>query len=108
MSFLPSIRASSRQAMRTNFAIPAATFHSSAARSLKEDDRNREDLPNHYESNKQEGLKSNKEGKGYWNPELASNSEAGVKADRGELDGDATFEQMQEKTKHVGGQKGKQ
>ena len=38
MSFLTSIRASSRQAIRTNFAVPASTFHFSAVRSLKEDD----------------------------------------------------------------------
>ncbi|KAJ5497236.1 hypothetical protein N7463_009223 [Penicillium fimorum] len=107
MSFLPSIRASTRHAMRTNFAVPAATFHSSAARSLRENDKSREDLPNHYEYHKQESLKINKEGKGQWKSELASESEAEVKADRGELDDDVTFKEMQEKTKHVGGQKGK-
>ncbi|KAJ6139163.1 hypothetical protein N7471_005649 [Penicillium samsonianum] len=107
MSFLTSIRASSRQAIRTNFAVPASTFHSSAARSLKEDDtRDREDLSNHYESHKQQGIKDTKEGKGKWKSELASNSEAGVKADRGELDGDGSFQELQEKTKHVGKQNG--
>ncbi|KAJ5812858.1 hypothetical protein N7447_009881 [Penicillium robsamsonii] len=108
MSFLPSIRASTRQAMRTNFAVPAATFHSSAARSLKENDKNREDLPNHYEYHKQESLKGSKVGKGQWKSELASESEAEVKADRGELDGDVTFKEMQEKTKHVRSEKVKQ
>lgn len=39
MSFLTTIRASSRQAIRTNFAAPASTFHFSAVRSLNEDDR---------------------------------------------------------------------
>lgn len=39
MSFLTSIRGSSRQAIRTNFVMPASTFHSSAVRSLKEDDK---------------------------------------------------------------------
>lgn len=39
MSFLTTIRASSRQAIRTNFAVPASTFHSSAVRGLNEDDR---------------------------------------------------------------------
>jgi hypothetical protein len=37
MSFLTSIRAS-RQALRTNYAI-TSTFHTSAVRSLKENDR---------------------------------------------------------------------
>ncbi|KAJ5200478.1 hypothetical protein N7491_008716 [Penicillium cf. griseofulvum] len=103
MSFLLSIRASSRQTIRTNFA-PVATFRSSAIRSLKEDDTNREDLTIHYESHKQENLKSTKEGKGKWKAELASNSEADVKADRGEVDGDITFEEFQKKKKHVGKQ----
>ncbi|KAJ5508507.1 hypothetical protein N7527_010650 [Penicillium freii] len=105
MSFLTSIRASSRQAIRTNFAVPAATFHSSAVRGLNEDDRNRENLSYHYESHKQEGIKSTKEGKGKWKSELASNSEADVKADRGELDGDVSFQEMQEKTKRLANQK---
>ncbi|KAJ5209721.1 hypothetical protein N7449_004100 [Penicillium cf. viridicatum] len=105
MSFLTSIRASSRQAIRTNFAVPASTFHSSAVRSLNEDDRGRENLSYHYESHKQEGIKSTKEGKGEWKSELASNSEADVKADRGELDGDVSFQEMQEKTKRLANQK---
>ncbi|CAG8903689.1 unnamed protein product [Penicillium egyptiacum] len=105
MSFLTTIRASSRQTIRTNFAVPASTFHSSAAQSLKEDDKNRDDLSNHYESHKQEGIKDTVEGKGKWKSELASNSEAGVKADRGELDGDASFQEMQERTKDVGSPK---
>ncbi|KAJ5943381.1 hypothetical protein N7516_003549 [Penicillium verrucosum] len=105
MSFLTSIRASSRQAIRTNFAVPASTFHSSAVRSLNEDDRSRENLSYHYESHKEEGIKSTKEGKGKWKSELASNSEADVKADRGELDGDVTFQEMQEKTKRLATEK---
>ncbi|KAJ6184128.1 hypothetical protein N7519_005429 [Penicillium mononematosum] len=105
MSFLTSIRASSRQAIRTNFAVPASTFHSSAVRSLKEDDKNRDDLSSHYESHKREVIKETVEGKGKWKSELASNSEAGVKADRGELDGDAEFQKMQERTKNVGSSK---
>ncbi|KAJ5952672.1 uncharacterized protein N7479_011085 [Penicillium vulpinum] len=101
MSFITSIRASSRQAIRSNFAVPASTFHYSAVRSLKEDDRNREDLSNYYESKKQEVLKESKLGKGKWTAELASNSEADVKADRGELDGEVSFQELQKKTKHV-------
>ncbi|KAJ5265748.1 hypothetical protein N7524_006766 [Penicillium chrysogenum] len=105
MSFLASIRGSSRQAIRANFVMPASTFHSSAIRSLKEDDKNRDDLSTHYESHKQEVVKNTVEGKGKWKSELASNSEATVKADRGEVDGDAEFEKLQEKTKHVGSSK---
>ncbi|KAJ6182845.1 hypothetical protein N7485_001487 [Penicillium canescens] len=86
MSFLTSIRAS-RQALRTNYAI-TSTFHTSAVRSLKENDRHREDLATHYESHKQQVVKDSKEGKG------------GVKADRGDFDGEnVAFDEMQKKTK---------
>ncbi|KAJ5178329.1 uncharacterized protein N7500_001028 [Penicillium coprophilum] len=105
MSFL-SIRVASRQAMRTNLAVPAATFHSSAARRFKEDDQNRDDLATYYEAQKQQVLKGIKEGTAKWKYELASNSEADVKADRGELDDeDVSFEEWQQKTKHVKSQK---
>ncbi|KAJ5295550.1 hypothetical protein PENANT_c001G07441 [Penicillium antarcticum] len=98
MSFLTSIRAS-RQALRTNYAI-TSTFHTSAVRSLKENDRHRDDLAEHYESHKQQGLKESKEGKGKWKSELASTSEEDVKADRGDFDGEnVTFDEMQKKTK---------
>ncbi|CAI7610381.1 unnamed protein product [Penicillium bialowiezense] len=100
MSFITSIRAS-RQALRSNI-IPVSTFHTSAVRSLKENDRHREDLADHYESHKQQGLKESKEGKGKWKSELASSSEEDVKADRGEFDGDhPSFEALQNKTKHL-------
>ncbi|CAG8159913.1 unnamed protein product [Penicillium olsonii] len=76
MSFITAIRAS-RQALRSNI-IPASTFHTSAVRSLNENDRHRDNLADHYESHKQEGLKESKEGKGKWKSELASTSEADV------------------------------
>lgn len=44
----------------------------------------RDDLPNKYEEEKNENLKKVKEGKAYWHEQLASESEADVKADRGE------------------------
>ncbi|BCS30195.1 uncharacterized protein APUU_80498S [Aspergillus puulaauensis] len=101
MSFLVSIRASSRQATRSN--LTASRFHTSAARSLDENDRHREDLPNHYESNKQESLNDNKDGKGKWRSELASSSEQNVRADRGEFNGEhPSFDAMQQKTNHKG------
>ncbi|KAL1971297.1 hypothetical protein VTN77DRAFT_249 [Rasamsonia byssochlamydoides] len=67
--------------------VSASGFHSSSARlSLKESDRNRDDLEKEYEASKEENLRSVKEGKAKWKQELASNSEANVKADRGETD----------------------
>ncbi|KAJ5558944.1 hypothetical protein N7535_009183 [Penicillium sp. DV-2018c] len=102
MSFLAAIRTSSRQAMRSSFVAPASTFHTSAARRLHEDDKNRDNLSEHYEAHKQENLKRTKEGKGKWTAELASNSEEIVKADRDEYD---SPEQLQEKTKDAPRQK---
>ncbi|KAJ5474617.1 hypothetical protein N7475_004183 [Penicillium sp. IBT 31633x] len=102
MSFLASIRVSSRRAIRPSFPLSASTFHTSAARTLNENDRHREDLPNHYESHKQDVLKETKDGKGKWKSELASNSEQNVRADRGEYDGDhASFEALQQQTSHL-------
>ncbi|KAJ5194968.1 uncharacterized protein N7498_008406 [Penicillium cinerascens] len=104
MTFLPAIRAGSRRAMQSSYTIPSTSaFHTSATRrTLKESDKNRDDLPNIYESEKDRQLKSTKEGKARWNAELASNSEADVKADRGETGAeDKDFEAMQERTKHI-------
>lgn len=39
----------------------------------------RDDLPEHYEAQKEDQLKSTKEGKAKWKSELASNSEADVR-----------------------------
>ncbi|GES60223.1 hypothetical protein M752DRAFT_278203 [Aspergillus terreus] len=84
-----------------------SSFHSSSVRpGLKESDHNRDNLDHVYESEKQEQLKSSKEGKAKWKQELASNSEASVKADRGETDSDSKdFNEMQQKTKHLPNQK---
>ncbi|KAJ5279164.1 hypothetical protein N7478_004536 [Penicillium angulare] len=102
MSFLPSLRVSSRHLVRSSYAIPAtSSFHTTAAqRGLKESDRNRDDLPEHYESQKNQHVKKAKEGTAKWDEELASNSEAHVKADRGDLDADSKdFQHMQEQVK---------
>ncbi|OKL57440.1 hypothetical protein UA08_07184 [Talaromyces atroroseus] len=62
----------------------AAFSTSSIQRGLKESDKDRDNLNVEYDSHKQENLKNIKAGKAYWREELASESEAGVKADRGE------------------------
>ncbi|KAB8074767.1 hypothetical protein BDV29DRAFT_173045 [Aspergillus leporis] len=108
MSFLTTIRSTitPRLALRPTTTL-TSTFHTSSLRpGLKESDHNREDLHNHYESEKQDQLKNSKEGKGKWKQELASNSEASVKADRGDLDEDAAS--LQDKTKNIPNQGGKQ
>ncbi|KAJ5704474.1 hypothetical protein N7536_000163 [Penicillium majusculum] len=102
MSLLASIRASSRQSIRSKFILPTSTLHTSSARSLNEKDRYREDLPNHHEPHKQEVIKETQDAKGRWKSELASTSEQNVRADRGEYDGEhPSFEAMQQKTKSL-------
>lgn len=75
--------------MSTNFAL---------------NNKDREDLHDHYEQHKDENLKDVKAGKAYWREQLASESEAGVKADRGEASSTAEdIKKLQEEA--VKGQK---
>lgn len=77
-----SLTSSSRP---SSAAAAAAAFStSSIQRALKESDKDRDNLHNEYEQHKNENLKNAKDGKGYWREQLASESEANVKADRGE------------------------
>ncbi|KAI9035629.1 uncharacterized protein KD926_003198 [Aspergillus affinis] len=111
MSFLASVRSTiaPRLALRPISASTgsiSSSFHTSSVRQgLKESDHNREDLHNIYESSKEEQLKSTKEGKAHWKQELASNSEAFIKADRGDLDGEVDLKDLQHKTKHLPNEK---
>ncbi|EQL01430.1 Mitochondrial carrier protein PET8 [Ophiocordyceps sinensis CO18] len=52
-----------------------------------------------YEKHKQDSLNKQRKGSGHWKPELASDSEEAVKADRAGHDGDVAS--LQEKTKRV-------
>jgi len=63
------------------------TFVASAARALKESDRDVDENSVDYEKHKQDLLKKQKEGKGHWKSELGSNSEEAVKADRSHIGG---------------------
>ncbi|KAI2814270.1 hypothetical protein CBS63078_9355 [Aspergillus niger] len=102
MSFLTPIRATTLRLSRPAYAYTsAAALHTSIPRpGLKESDHNREDLGSIYEAEKHDQLKSTKEGKAKWKQEIASDSEASVKADRGEVDSDdKNFGAMQERTK---------
>jgi len=66
-------------------------------RALKEGDRDSPDLAEQNEKHKQDQLKKQKEGKGHWKPELASNSEESVAADRSHKDGES-IDDLQKKT----------
>ncbi|KAL1863510.1 hypothetical protein Plec18170_000346 [Paecilomyces lecythidis] len=110
MSFLTTVSRAglgSRLALRPTYAA-ASSFHSSAARSaLNESDRNRDELDKEYEAQKEEQLRSTKEGKAKWKQELASNSEASVKADRGEIDSNKdTIDKLQQDTKGLPNREG--
>ncbi|KAL4807694.1 hypothetical protein BDV18DRAFT_135823 [Aspergillus unguis] len=99
MSFLPSLRASTR--LSRPASIVPRTFHTSAVRpGLKEGDQSRDELNQHYENEKQEQIKRQKSGQGKWNQNLASNSEASVKADRGDINSKDDFVDLQDKTKN--------
>jgi len=63
---------------------------------LKENDRDTPDLAEQNERHKQDQLQKQKEGKGHWKPELASNSEESVAADRSHKG--ESIEELQEKT----------
>ncbi|KAL4893520.1 hypothetical protein BDV59DRAFT_177533 [Aspergillus ambiguus] len=103
MSLLHAFRPRLVQAAKPLPYTAISSFHTSSFRpGLKESDHNRDDLHNVYEAEKQDQLKHTKEGKAKWKQELASNSEASVKADRGEVDSDSKdFNEMQKKTKHL-------
>jgi len=93
MSFL--LRTSRFAATRPVFA-PARTFGSSSVRALKESDRDNPD----YEKHKQDQLQKQKEGKGHWKEELASDSEEAVAADRHDHDdhSEQGIKELQNKT----------
>ncbi|KAJ5740308.1 hypothetical protein N7493_000180 [Penicillium malachiteum] len=102
MTSLASLRMASGRLVRLSNVIPAtSSLHTTAARrSLKETDKSRDDLSSHYEAEKADQLRKTKEGTAKWREGLASNSEADVKADRGDLDADCKdFQQMQEQLK---------
>jgi len=97
MSFL--LKASSRfvaarPVIRT--AIHSRTFTASGVKALKESDHNNPETAEHNERHKQDQLQKQKDGKGHWKPELATNSEEAVTADR-QSKGDS-IEEMQKKT----------
>ncbi|KAE9380461.1 hypothetical protein N431DRAFT_498305 [Stipitochalara longipes BDJ] len=89
----------------TSRIMPFRAFTGSSVRSLKEDDRHSPDLAEQNERHKQDQLQKQKEGKGHWKPELASNSEEAVAADR--QAGDHSIEELQKKTANHAEEKNK-
>ncbi|PFH60309.1 hypothetical protein XA68_11155 [Ophiocordyceps unilateralis] len=61
-----------------------------------------------YEHHKKDSLAKQRQGTGHWKPELASDSEEAVKADRGGHDrGSEDFTSLQERTKRAAEEKAK-
>ncbi|KAL8627387.1 hypothetical protein Q9189_006908 [Teloschistes chrysophthalmus] len=97
MSFLAS--RAFRSITRTTLSIPIrrsanninahASFHISSRRAaLSESDHSEhdhEDRKAKIDHHKEDQLNKQKEGKGHWKPELSSNSESAIKADREEI-----------------------
>ncbi|KAI1499418.1 hypothetical protein F5X99DRAFT_411052 [Biscogniauxia marginata] len=96
------ITASSRQ-----MALPAQRTFASSPAMLKHKESSGADEHLDPDKHKQDLLSKHKEGKGHWKPELASDSEEAVKADRASTaagGGAATAEDvraMQERTKRT-------
>jgi len=103
MSFLISRQLALKTfASRTSTAITSRGFSVSLPTYLKESDRHtdREALAEKNEEHKQDQLKKQKEGKGHWKPELASDSEEAVTADR-QHQGESPQEMMEKTAKHA-------
>ncbi|RKF78180.1 hypothetical protein GcC1_058013 [Golovinomyces cichoracearum] len=75
-------------------------FSATFGRYLKESNLHDSELASDCERHKQDTIKKQKEGKGHWKPELASNSEEAIAADRSQRD--ESIEELQKRTaKHA-------
>ncbi|KAL9584272.1 MAG: hypothetical protein Q9212_002215 [Teloschistes hypoglaucus] len=115
MSFI--ISRAFRSIARTTASIPIrrsnnintrASFHISSRRAaLSESDHSEhdhEDRKAKIDHHKEDQLKKQKEGKGHWKPELSSNSESAIKADREEItNADEDIAALQKETEKVMG-----
>ncbi|KAL3421958.1 hypothetical protein PVAG01_06114 [Phlyctema vagabunda] len=109
-----------RPAVRMGAVQQQRTFTNTSMRALKESDRlipstiadlpssppktDSEDLADHNEKHKNDSLSKQKQGKAHWKPELASDSEEAVAADRHEHEDHSAegIKELQKKTeKHA-------
>ncbi|KAI9821828.1 MAG: hypothetical protein M1827_002410 [Pycnora praestabilis] len=103
MSFLrnPAMRSAIRPAFTPSIARSQPSFfHSSTIRAaLSESDHDLPDRKEKIEHHKNDQLDKQKEGKGHWKGELASNSEGAIAADRGTHDhSEKGIKEMQDAT----------
>ncbi|KAK8250494.1 hypothetical protein HDK77DRAFT_425331 [Phyllosticta capitalensis] len=95
-------------APRTNlFTAQRMGFQTSALRLAgKESTLNQEGRAEEAEAHKQDQLRKQKQGKGHWKDELASDSESAVKADRGEVDASSdTIQKLQKEGEKLASKK---
>ncbi|KAF2745167.1 hypothetical protein M011DRAFT_469875 [Sporormia fimetaria CBS 119925] len=108
MSAFRSLAARRTPLFTSQITQRAALHQSSALYAGKESRLNTNITGDDVEAEKQDLLKKQKEGKGHWKEELASNSESIVKADRGEMDAsEEAIKKLQEETKRVENKGGK-
>ncbi|KAF2239001.1 hypothetical protein EV356DRAFT_504353 [Viridothelium virens] len=84
--------------------LPSRSYRASATRLAgKESALHNETRAEEAEHHKQDQLRKQKEGKGEWKDELASDSESIVKADRGEIDAsEETISKLQKEAEQIG------
>jgi len=87
-------------ALRVSPTIRARALHATSFRAaLNETDRDRDNLHEEIDHHKNDQLQKQKDGKGHWKGELASQSEAALKADREEIDAsEDTINNLQKET----------
>ncbi|CAJ0550433.1 hypothetical protein HG530_000962 [Fusarium avenaceum] len=85
-----------RSAQPSKMILGRGFFTTSTRLSLKESS-SQTDVD--YEKHKQDSLNKQKQGSGHWKPELASDSEEAVKADRSNTDPAKDIKNLQERTK---------
>ncbi|KAG9248678.1 hypothetical protein BJ878DRAFT_412221 [Calycina marina] len=96
MSF--PMRTSRLAAPRSAIAFQSRrTFRASAIRSLKESDRHNPDQAADNAKHQADSVSKAKDGKGHWKPELASDSEEAVAADRSDHSAES-LKDLQDKT----------
>ncbi|KAK0259824.1 hypothetical protein LTS09_005667 [Friedmanniomyces endolithicus] len=86
---------------------PSRSFHSCRVLAVgKESELHNENRGEEAEAHKQDQLRKQKEGKGQWKGELASESESMIKADRNETENaEEDIEKLQEKTTELANEK---
>ncbi|KAI9713083.1 MAG: hypothetical protein M1820_001068 [Bogoriella megaspora] len=100
---LRSFAVSRQLQFRPVFSIASRGYQTSAKRLAgKESALHHEGRAEEAEAHKQDQLRKQKEGKGHWKDELASDSESIIKADRGEINAEKdTIEKLQKETEKL-------